>query len=62
MCYFRERTQKCTKLFFNHYLKSKLAEMCNKNELADQKFSKFAKLFDFIEEIKQADSEGKTKI
>ena len=20
MCYFRERTQKCTKLFFNHYL------------------------------------------
>lgn len=43
-------------------LKSKLAEMCNKNELADNKFSKFAKLFDFIEEIKKADAEGKTKI
>lgn len=43
-------------------LKSKLAEMCNKNELADQKFSKFAKLFDFIEEIKQADFDSKTKI
>lgn len=43
-------------------LKSKLAEMCNKNELADKKFSKFAKLFDFIEEIKKADAEGKTKM
>lgn len=43
-------------------LKSKLAEMCNKNQLADNKFSKFAKLFDFIEEIKNADAEGKTKI
>ena len=36
--------------------------MCNKNELADKKFSKFAKLFDFIEEIKKADAEGKTKM
>lgn len=43
-------------------LKSKLADMCNNNELADEKFSKFKKLFDFIEEIKQADSRGKTKI
>lgn len=43
-------------------LKSKLAEMCNKNELADIKFSKFAKLFNFIEEIKQADFDSKTKI
>lgn len=43
-------------------LKSKLAEMCNKNKLADNKFSKFAKLFDFIEEIKKADAEGKTKM
>lgn len=43
-------------------LKSKLADMCNNNELPDQKFSKFEKLFDFIEEIKQADSEGKAKI
>ena len=24
MCYFIERTQKCTKLFFNHYLKQTL--------------------------------------
>ena len=24
MCYFIERTQKCTKLFFNHYLDEKL--------------------------------------
>ena len=24
MCYFIERTQKCTKLFFNHYLAEKL--------------------------------------
>ena len=36
--------------------------MCNKNKLADNKFSKFAKLFDFIEEIKQADAEGKKRI
>lgn len=43
-------------------LKSKLAEMCNKNELADIKFSKFAKLFNFIEEIKQADFDSKTKL
>ena len=25
MCYFIERTQKCTKLFFNHYLASAIA-------------------------------------
>lgn len=40
-------------------LKPKLAEMCRKNELSDNKFSKFSKLFDFIEEIKQAELEGK---
>lgn len=27
MCYFIERTQKCTKLFFNHYLKGKKWEL-----------------------------------
>ena len=26
MCYFIERTQKCTKLFFNHYKKGQLIE------------------------------------
>lgn len=40
-------------------LKPKLAEMCRKNELPDNKFSKFSKLFDFIEEIKHAELEGK---
>lgn len=43
-------------------LKRKLANMCKDNKLPDAKYSKFAILFDFIEEIKQADSEGKTKI
>lgn len=43
-------------------LKSKLADMCTNNELPDEKFSKFERLFDFIEEIRQADSDGKTKI
>ena len=43
-------------------LKPKLADMCNKNELPDEKYSKFEKLFDFIEEIKQADSRGKTRL
>ena len=40
-------------------LKPKLAEMCRKNELPDNKFSKFSKLFDFLEDIKQAELEGK---
>lgn len=30
MCYFIIRTQKCTKLFFNHYLKEKFAPISNK--------------------------------
>lgn len=43
-------------------VKPKLAEMCRKNELPDNKFSKFSKLFDFLESIKKADSEGKDKM
>lgn len=43
-------------------LKQKLANMCKNNELPDKKYEKFAKLFDFIEEIRQADFEGKIKI
>lgn len=43
-------------------LKSKLANMCKNDELPDAKYNKFAILFEFIEEIKQADVEGKTKI
>lgn len=43
-------------------LKSKLANMCKTNELPDNKFTKFSKLFDFLEEIKHAESEGKDKI
>ncbi len=43
-------------------LKSKLAKMCKNNELPDAKYEKFAKLFDFIEEIKRADAEGKIRI
>ncbi len=43
-------------------LKPKLANMCKNNELPDKKFEKFVKLFDFIEEIKQADSMGKTRL
>lgn len=43
-------------------LKPKLANMCKNNELPDKKYEKFAKLFDFIGEIKQADSRGKTRL
>lgn len=43
-------------------LKSKLANMCKRNELLDSSYSKFAVLFDFIKNIKQAESEGKYKI
>lgn len=43
-------------------LKQKLANMCKNNELSDKKYEKFAKLFDFIEEIQQADSRGKTRL
>lgn len=43
-------------------LKSRLANMCKNNELADDKFDSFAQLFSLLMEIKQADSEGKTKI
>ncbi len=43
-------------------LKSKLANMCKNNELSDDKFNDFAQLFSFLQEIKQADSNGKTKI
>ena len=30
MCYFIERTQKCTKLFFNHYIKLNFIPASNK--------------------------------
>ncbi len=43
-------------------LKSRLAKMCKDNELTDEKYDDFAQLFSFLKEIKQADSEGKTKI
>lgn len=43
-------------------LKQKLANMCKNNRLPDNKFDKFALLFDFLREIKRANNEGKTKI
>lgn len=43
-------------------LKPKLAEMCRKNELSYKKFCKFSILFDFLNDIKQAEKEGKDKI
>lgn len=42
--------------------KQRLADLCTENKIADKKFEKFTQLFSFLKEIKQADSEGKTKI
>lgn len=43
-------------------LKHKLAELCTNNKINDNKFKKFAQLFKLLDEIIQAEADGKTKL